>query len=233
MIKAGMLEAGTRMAARFIRGFQIVCGFAAFGVLAAFAGCKKTPEPPAAESSPSSSGSTGTPASPPAPSPPPQPAASALPPVEITWVDPPGLRRVPPKSPIRKASFEVPHAKEDKEDGELAVFYFGPGQGGTIDANVDRWVKQFSGVTPGSVKRADREANGLRQHTVEIQHGTFDAGQMSMGPATGPKKDFALLGAIVEAPSGAYFFKMTGPAHTVAAAREPFYKLLDSIKTAS
>jgi len=194
-------------------------------------GCKKTPEPPAAESSPSAA----APPAPPAPDPAlaPQPAASALPPVEITWVDPPGLRRVPPKSPMRKASFEVPHAKEDKEDGELAVFYFGPGQGGSIDANVDRWVKQFSGVASGDVKRADREANGLRQHTVEIQHGTFDAGQMSMGPATGPKKDYALMGAIVEAPSGAYFFKMTGPAHTVAAAREPFYKLLDSVKAGS
>src|SRR3954469_19341734 len=150
MIEAGVLEAGTRMAGRFDRGFRIVsrlvCGVAVF---AASAACKKTPEPPAAESSPSA-----VPAPPPATNrePAPQPAASALPPVEITWVDPPGLRRVPPKSPMRKASFEVPHAKEDKEDGELAVFYFGPGQGGSIDANVDRWVKQFSGVASGDVK---------------------------------------------------------------------------------
>ncbi|MES1178275.1 MAG: hypothetical protein ABUL62_28395 [Myxococcales bacterium] len=213
------------MAGRFIRGFLTVC------VFAASAGCNKTPEPPAAEASPSATQAPT--AQPQAPAAVPQPAASALPPVEITWVDPPGLRRVPPKSPMRKASFEVPHAKEDKEDGELAVFYFGPGQGGSIDANVDRWVKQFSGVAAGDVKRADREANGLRQHTVEIQHGTFDAGQMSMGAATGPKKDYALMGAIVEAPSGAYFFKMTGPTHTVAAARDPFYKLLDSVKAGS
>ncbi len=156
-----------------------------------------------------------------------------MPAVEITWIDPPGLRRVPPKNAMRKASFEVPHAKEDKEDGELAVFYFGPGQGGSIDANVDRWVKQFSGVTPNDVKRADREANGLRQHTVEIEKGTFDAGSMGMGAAAGPKKEYALLGAIVEAPSGAYFFKMTGPSKTVAAARDSFYKLLDSVKAGS
>jgi len=131
---------------------------------------------------------------------------------------------------MRKASYEVPRVEGDTEDGELAVFYFGPGQGGSIDANVDRWVKQFAGVSAGEVKRADREANGLRQHTVEIQRGTFDAGQMAMGGATGPKKDYALEGAIVEAPSGAYFFKMTGPARTVAAARGPFLKLLDSVR---
>ena len=134
---------------------------------------------------------------------------------------------------MRKASYEVPRVKGDTEDGELAVFYFGPGQGGGIDANVQRWVKQFSDVPAGEVKRADREANGLKQHTVDIAHGTFDAGQMSMGASGGPKKDYALAGAIVEAPSGAYFFKMTGPARTIAAARPAFLQLLDSVKAGS
>jgi hypothetical protein len=153
-----------------------------------------------------------------------------LPPVEITWLDPPSFRRVPPKNPMRKASYEVPHAPNDKEDGELAVFYFGPGQGGGIEQNVDRWVKQFSGVQPSDVKRADRQANGLREHTVEIARGTFDSGMPGMG-SSGPKKDYALEGAIVEAPSGAYFFKLTGPAQTVAAARAAFMQMLDSVKS--
>jgi len=210
------------MAGRFVRAICIVCLLSGVG---SGLGCRKTPEPPGAESKPGS-----VPTVSPRPVEPPAPAASALPPVEITWVDPPGLRRVPPKSAMRKASFEVPRAKGDTEDGELSVFYFGPGQGGSIDANVDRWVKQFSGVSPGAVKRADREANGLRQHTVEIEHGTYDAGSMAMGGSSGPKKDYALECAIVEAPSGAYFFKMTGPAHTVAAARSAFFQLLDSIR---
>jgi hypothetical protein len=222
------------MLSRFMRGIRVVC-WLSVGVVVASAGsamgCRKTPEPAPAPESASPSSTTPTPAAPTPAEPP--PAASAMPPVEITWIDPPGLRRVPPKNAMRKASFEVPHAKDDKEDGELAVFYFGPGQGGSIDANVDRWVKQFSGVTPNDVKRADREANGLHQHTVEIQKGTFDAGSMAMGAAAGPKQEYALLGAIVEAPSGAYFFKMTGPSKTVAAARDSFYKLLDSVKAGS
>ena len=129
---------------------------------------------------------------------------------------------------MRKASYEVPHAPADIEDGELAVFYFGPGQGGSIDANVDRWVKQFSDVTPADVKRADREQHGLRQHTVEIASGTFESGMP--GGSGGPKKRYGLVGAIVEAPSGAYFFKMTGPSKTVAAAHAAFYQLLDSVR---
>ncbi|MEO8900886.1 MAG: hypothetical protein ABI488_04500 [Polyangiaceae bacterium] len=130
---------------------------------------------------------------------------------------------------MRKASYIVPKVGADTEDGELAVFYFGPGQGGGIEANVDRWVKQFTDVPAGDVKRADREANGLHQHTVEISHGTFDPGSMSTAPG-GVKKNYALEGAIVEAPSGAYFFKMTGPARTISASRPAFIELLDSVK---
>lgn len=136
---------------------------------------------------------------------------------------------MPPKNAMRKASYEVPRAAGDAEDGELAVFYFGPGEGGGIEQNVDRWVKQFSDIQPADVKRADREANGLREHTVEIVRGTFASGMPGMGPS-GPKKDYALAGAIIEAPSGAYFFKMTGPAKTVAAARAAFMQLLDSVR---
>lgn len=223
MMAARVLEAVTIMVGRFSRGIWIVCALCA---VVAGLGCRKAPEPLGAEPSPSAKPLAVA-------SPPPPTVSSALPPVEITWVDPPGLRRVPPKSAMRKASYEVPRAPGDSEDGELAVFYFGPGQGGGIDANVERWVKQFSSVPAGDVKRADREANGLRQHTVEIEHGTFDAGQMAMGGASGPKKDYALAGAIVEAPSGAYFFKMTGPARTVALAHKAFLQLLDSVRAGS
>lgn len=210
------------MLACFSRGICAVSGL----LLCSAVACRRTPEPPGVGSNPRPGVSSGLPASP-GPTENPAPVSSALPPVEITWLDPPGLRRVPPKNAMRKASYEVPRAAGDAEDGELAVFYFGPGQGGGIDANVDRWVKQFSDLKPGDVKRADREANGLREHTVEIQSGTFNSG---MGGPSVPKKDYALEGAIVEAPSGAYFFKMTGPAHTIAAARGAFLQLLDSVR---
>ena len=151
-------------------------------------------------------------------------------PLHITWIDPPAFKRVPPSNPMRKASFVVPRAAGDTEDGELTVFYFGPGQGGSIDANVDRWVKQFGDVKPGDVKRADRDANGLRQHTVELESGTFSVAWAGMGGGK-PKDNFGLVGGIVETPSGAYFFKLTGPSKTVKKAKPDFYKLLDSIKT--
>jgi hypothetical protein len=195
------------------------------GILAA---CKKEPEP--------AHGSPLLPKAAPATSlPAPVPALSAASaeafPLGITWEDPPGWTRVPGSSAVRKATYRPPRAAGDKEDAELAVFYFGPGQGGSVEANVDRWIKQFTDLKSDAVRREDREAHGLRQHTVAISKGTFSSGMP--GASNAPKKDYALLGGIVEAPSGTYFFKLTGPAASVAAARPAFMKLLDSVKTAS
>jgi hypothetical protein len=188
--------------------------------------CKKNPEPsppslialptpgPAASAAPAAPVTSQTP-----------PAAL---PIDVTWEDPPEFTRLSTQNPMRKATYLVPRAKGDSEDGELAVFYFGPGMGGTIDDNVNRWVGQFKDTKPDSVRRANREAHGLKQHTVEIDRGTFSSG-MPGGP-TQPKPNYGLLGGIVSAPSGEYFFKLTGPSATVQAAHAPFYKLLDSVK---
>jgi hypothetical protein len=160
------------------------------------------------------------------------PAASAGSSVQVTWVDPPEWKRAERASPMRKATYLVPRASGDKEDGELGVFYFGPGQGGAVEANVDRWIKQFPDAKLEDVKRADRSVNGLIAHTVAIDSASFNAGAMGMpqGKAE-PKANYGLLGAIVETPAGAYFFKLTGPKATVAAAKAPFDKLLESIRT--
>ena len=199
-------------------------------LLGAAFSCKKTPEPTA--SGGPSLLEIGSQAKPGPAAAAPTPAMSAPEPVPLTWVDPTAWKLSPRKSPMRKATYVVPRSGADAEDGELAVFYFGPGQGGGVDANVDRWVKQFKGVPPDKVKRADRQANGLVQHTVEITSGTFDGSTMAGTPAK-PKDNYGLLGAIVSAPGGSYFFKLTGPSATVQAARKDFYALLDSVKAGS
>jgi hypothetical protein len=190
-------------------------------------GCKKTPEPTGSQAPPPTvepvAASASAARAAPAPT-----ATSALPPVEITWLDPPAWKKSDRPSAMRKATYVIPRARGDSEDGELGVFYFGPGQGGGIEANVERWVKQFKDVPADRVRREDRRANGLVEHVVEIESGTFNAN--SMGGPEKLRQNYALLGAIVEAPSGAYFFKLTGPAKTVAQAKKSFYALLDSVK---
>jgi hypothetical protein len=148
--------------------------------------------------------------------------------LKISWQDVPGLKRLTQQKPMRAASYEAPAAEGDKEPGDLGVFYFGADQGGGVERNMKRWVDQFPDVPKDKVRRSQRTENGLLQHIVEIEGGKFESG-MPGGPKT-PKESYGLLGAIVEAPSGLYFFKLTGPQGTVKRAREPFFKLLASVK---
>src|SRR5262245_15720171 len=52
--------------------------------------------------------------------------------------------RVPAPSDMRAAQFRVPRSGNDGEDGELVLFYFGKGQGGSPEQNVDRWTGQLT-----------------------------------------------------------------------------------------
>jgi len=151
---------------------------------------------------------------------PPEPPKPAAKPLE--WDDPPQWQKKP-ASGMRMASYEIPAAKGDKDPAELNVFLLG----GDVDANIQRWVDEFSGVAPKAVVRNDRKVNEMRQAVVEIPKGKFSGGMGDKGPSD----NFGLLGAIVVAPSGAeYFFKLTGPSATIKAARDPFYALLDSVR---
>jgi hypothetical protein len=139
--------------------------------------------------------------------------------VPKAWADQPG------SSTMRVATYRVPAAK-GAEAGEVAVFFFGPGQGGTVDANVERWSKQFEG-TPAAERSAKR-VNGLAVSLVRLA-GTYLAPGGPAMQSQGKKPDYRLLGAIVEAPEGLVFLKLTGPAATVAAAQADFDALVASL----
>src|SRR3989338_2297096 len=43
---------------------------------------------------------------------------------------------LPVSSPMRKYQFRIPKIAEDAEDGEMAGFFFLPGQGGSLENNI-------------------------------------------------------------------------------------------------
>lgn len=149
---------------------------------------------------------------------------------QLNWSDPPGWTRLPQSSPMRLATYRVPHATSDKEDAELAVFHFGSGQGGDVEANLKRWESQFTDKK-GDSKRTERSANGLKAHVLEVESGTYAAMAMMPGQSSSPKSDYGMLGAVVETPLGPYFFKLTGPSKTVKAQKDAFMTMLDSVKS--
>lgn len=126
--------------------------------------------------------------------------------------------------PMRIATYGIPTAQGDAESAECAVYFFGAGQGGTVDQNVDRWIGQFE--NPSSPSRNTKEINGISVTTVKVG-GTY-VGMEGM-QSSGKKEHYALLGAIINAPQGWVFLKLTGPENTVNAGEAEFNALLGSI----
>jgi hypothetical protein len=150
-----------------------------------------------------------------------------------------GLRWTAPVSwkneaqrPMRLATYSIPPAAGDSDAAECGVYYFGQGQGGSVEANLDRWIGQFAqpdGKPAKSVAKTDKKIlHGLRVTTVDVL-GTYSGMGGPMGQAGVAKAGYRLLGAIVEGPQGSVFFKLTGPAKTVAQNHPAFDKLLDSL----
>jgi hypothetical protein len=137
--------------------------------------------------------------------------------VPATWTEERG-------SAMRVATYKVPGAGPDAA-GECAVFFFGPGQGGSVDANLERWSRQFEGNP--KPERSERRVNDLPV-TVARLAGTYLAPGGPSMQSQGKRPGYRLLGAIVEAPEGLVFFKLTGPAATIRAAERGFETLVAS-----
>ena len=146
----------------------------------------------------------------------------------LAWEVPKGWESAPSASSMRLATYRLPKAPGDAEAPELGVFYFGAGQGGSVESNVARWLSQFT-PEKGSKKPEPRRetVNGIPVTRVDTQ-GTYASG-MPGGPTT-PKSGWALEGAIAEGPEGAVFFKLTGPKKSVEKARASFAALVASLR---
>jgi len=134
----------------------------------------------------------------------------------LAWKAPPQWAARPP-SAMRKGSYGVPG-----EGGgcDLSITAF-PGDVGGELMNVNRWRGQV-GLAPirqdeleASVKRL--EANGLKFTVVELD------------PGDGPGAR-SMLGAIVPFGGSTWFFKLTGPAPAVRAAKPAFIGFLRTVR---
>ena len=140
---------------------------------------------------------------------------------------PPGSWKNAGQKPMRVATYTVPASGGDLETGECVVSYFGQGQGGSVQANLDRWIGQFQ--QPTTKQTGKKTIHGLNVTTVDVT-GTYMGMGGPMATTHTAKKGYRLLGAIVEGPQGAVFFKFTGPAKTVAAGQATFDKMLETLK---
>jgi len=144
----------------------------------------------------------------------------------ITWQAPP--RWVEELATgMRLATYVIPAPASGGEGARCAVYYFGPGQGGGSDANVERWIGEFE--NPSEPVRRVSEVRGLKVSRVEVT-GTYRAHADPAQGSSGPSSGWTLIGAIVEGPNGTVFFKLTGPSRSAAPAAKEFDGLLASIR---
>jgi hypothetical protein len=142
----------------------------------------------------------------------------------MTW-DVPQHWTVDLASGMRIATYLVPAA--DGARAECAVYYFGPGQGGGIDANLERWMREFQPLEKHDIRKT--KPGGIEVTRIRAS-GTYAAHSMRNGAEPGEKPHWALLGAIASGPGGDVFFKLVGPAATVEAAVKDFDAMLGSLK---
>jgi hypothetical protein len=135
--------------------------------------------------------------------------------------------------PMRQAQLQLPRAEGDPEGGELIVSTFGAGQGGTVEANLERWFGMFERPDGKPAKDAamveKRTVNGLTVTSVDVS-GTYVAAVRPGAPEKHNKPGFRMLAAIVETPKGLWFFKLVGPEKTIAMHEKGFAAALETVK---
>lgn len=124
-----------------------------------------------------------------------------------------------PSSSMRKAQLDFEGAGGGK--AETTFFHFGAGQGGGIEANVQRWFSQFQNSETGRIE----EVVGITRVVFVTAKGTFLSGMPGTTPV--PLENHSLRGAILEdATGGDVFVKTTGPTEVVEAASPAFDKMV-------
>ena len=145
---------------------------------------------------------------------------------------PAGWVSKPPASSMRVAEFTLPKTTGDAEDATLGIFFFG-GQGGNVEANLERWISQMTQPDGRPSKQVAKTtkftSRGLAITLVELS-GTYVAEVTPGSSERFNKPGFRLRAAVIETKEGPYFVKLTGPEKTVARWDEAFMTFLKSLR---
>ena len=175
------------------------------------------------------------------PTPPTQPSDAPKPPPVPKWNPPADTKSVtflgltapkpatwiehPPQSSMHTTMLTVP-GSDGADAANIVVFFFGPGQGGTNEANIKRWADQFKSADGKAVepKTQSLESDGMPITLVELE-GQY----MGMGAASSTPNQ-KMLSAIVDAPAGKVFIRFVGQNTTVDANREAYLNMLKNLQ---
>lgn len=146
---------------------------------------------------------------------------------------PEGWKEEQPTSTMRMAQFKLPKADGDKEDAELAVFFF-KGGSGTVDQNLKRQLAKFKPAQGKEepVNKTEKTKVGKIDATLQDVKGVY----LSKFPPFAPnakiteKTDWRQIYVIFMTDTGDYYMTLLGPAKTVEKHEKAFKEFIASFK---
>jgi hypothetical protein len=152
---------------------------------------------------------------------------------KLTLKAPADWTRKKPTSGIVEHEFAITKSEGDAADGRMTVM----GAGGSVDANIERWLGQFldadgKKLTKDKAKIDKKKVAGEDVTIVDISGTYLDkpGGPFTPGPPVERKNYRMLAGVVATKNLGNYFFKFYGPEKTVEANEDAFLKMLNSLE---
>jgi hypothetical protein len=136
----------------------------------------------------------------------------------------------PPTGMMRAAELKVEPVEGDDYPAELVVFVF-PGGVGPVQANIERWKKQFTDKDGNPAKIDDKKVKGKNVEVTRVETAGHYHPSQFPGRAPEPERERArLLGGIVVTDKVTYVIKMVGPDKTMTKISPDFDALLATAK---
>jgi hypothetical protein len=148
----------------------------------------------------------------------------------LTFEAPASWKSSPPSSRMRRAQLKVEPIEGDDYPAELVVFAFAGGAG-SLEANLERWKKQFTDKDGNPPKLESKKVKGKNIEVTRVEtSGHYHPSQFP-GVAPEPdRQDARLLLGFVVTDNASYVLKMVGPDKTMSKIRPDFDALLATIK---
>jgi hypothetical protein len=141
-----------------------------------------------------------------------------------------------PETSVRAGQWRVPGLRGTAPtpvgaDGELIVFYFGPGLGGTAQENIYAWRSSVLDADghPVAGEIGTREIAGSKI-TELVAFGSYRDPVPIPGLPPLLRPGYGLAAAVVETPRGNLYWRLTGPAPLVTETLPLLRKILDGMK---
>jgi hypothetical protein len=147
------------------------------------------------------------------------------------WITAPNeWKKKTPQNSIIKYEFAIEAVKPDETNGRMTI----SSAGGGVDANINRWIGQFSqpdgSNSKDRAKTKQEKVAGMNVHMLDVS-GTYDD-KPPFAPTKGVQREnYRMLAAVIETKDlGNYFVKFYGPELTVKDNQKAFDKMIESLE---